>query len=1038
MMASLFTTFPHLQMYLQMGRDWLDILYPPTAFTADEKARQKARITDTRHAQPTLGMVDLATAAWLDDMGVDAQIHAGHSYGELVALCRAGVIDEADLLTLSRIRGEAILNAAGKDPGTMAAVSADAERTAAALGDFPDVVLANLNGPKQTVISGPTAHIGQAITHLKSAGIAARKIPVACAFHSPVVAGARETLRAYLDTIDIDSPQGVVWSNTTAAPYPDTPDDIRDLLADHVVSPVHFVTQINRMYDAGSRIFVEVGPGRVMSGLIGRVLGDRQHLVVPCSSNGRGETADLLAALAQLVVHGVPIRTDALYRGRHVNTLSLTKPAQYSPTTWMVNGYQAWPAHQGPPEAKGPLGPVEVTPMKQHSSMQAGVTERTSVVLEYLTNMRQLVTDQRDVMLGYLGTSPAPRAVQPMPTAASVIEAQVVDDTPMEVRDVQVVEESVEDILVSLVSERTGYPPEMLALDLDLEAALSIDSIKRIEILGALGEALGLSEADGGAIESLVEELAAVKTLQGILDFLAHQETSETVAPSAKSLAMDPDSTLPYQPDTGPMVSRIPMTRHIFRVETAPTLVLNGRQVRGKTFGMTVDSHGVAHALKSILEDNGARVHLLEQGSDEWGFDGVLHLATLDGDPDLTQLMHVFASIRDALLKGAFWILGASGLGGTFGRPAKSPKPIGNGLSGLMKSAAAEWPESRIRVVDLNLDEDPQKLAMHLYQEMLANDGLVEVGYLGGERRILRPVEAALQAITTDETVSLNPDSIILVTGGAKGITAKAALALARHSKGHFELVGRTPLESLKPDAELEAANDAIALRRILIARQKSPDMAAVERAVHRILSLRTMHTTIAELERTGATVRYHSVDIRNEKTFAALLDDLYAEHGRIDGVIHGAGIIEDKLLRDKTGESFCRVYETKARPAHILAERLREDVSFVAFFSSVAGSFGNRGQSDYAAANDALDKLAVSLNEEISGRVFSINWGPWGGTGMVSSELEKEYARRGIGLIDVSEGVEAFVNELKFGAAEDAQVLLMCAELTAMMGLDD
>ena len=79
-------------------------------------------------------------------------------------------------------------------------------------------------------------------------------------------------------------PGDVVWSNTTATPYPKEPDEIRDLLADHVVSPVHFVTQISRMYDAGCRIFVEVGPGRVMSGLIGRILGDKPHLVVPCSS----------------------------------------------------------------------------------------------------------------------------------------------------------------------------------------------------------------------------------------------------------------------------------------------------------------------------------------------------------------------------------------------------------------------------------------------------------------------------------------------------------------------------------------------------------------------------------------------------------------------------------------------------------------------------------------------------------------------------------------------------------------------------------
>ena len=343
-----------------------------------------------------------------------------------------------------------------------------------------------------------------------------------------------------------------------------------------------------------------------------------------------------------------------------------------------------------------------------------------------------------------------------------------------------------------------------------------------------------------------------------------------------------------------------------------------------------------------------------------------------------------------------------------------------------------------VRVVDLNLSERPDTLAMHLYQEMLANDGLVEVGYRGGERKILRPIETSLKAVTGDSAIDLSEDSVILVTGGAKGSLPRRPSPLRGDSGGQFELVGRTPLEPLDEDPELANAHDALALRRVLIARQKAPDIAAVERGCRKILSLRAIHSTLETLRTLGAKVRYHAVDVRDAGAFGALLDDLYAEHGRIDGVIHGAGVIEDKLLRDKTPESFDRVYETKTRPAHILVERLRDNIQFVAFFSSVAGSFGNRGQSDYAAANDALDKLAVALNERITGRAVSINWGPWGGAGMVSAELETEYARRGIGLIDLNEGVEAFVNELHFGASSEGQVLLMCAELNAMMGIDD
>jgi NAD(P)-dependent dehydrogenase (short-subunit alcohol dehydrogenase family) len=152
----------------------------------------------------------------------------------------------------------------------------------------------------------------------------------------------------------------------------------------------------------------------------------------------------------------------------------------------------------------------------------------------------------------------------------------------------------------------------------------------------------------------------------------------------------------------------------------------------------------------------------------------------------------------------------------------------------------------------------------------------------------------------------------------------------------------------------------------------------------------------------------------------------LRERHGRIHGVVHGAGLIEDKLLRDKTTDSFARVFSTKVVSARTLAAKLSSEVLFFVMFSSISGAFGNRGQSDYAAANDALDKLAHHLFRTVPGRVLSINWGPWSGAGMVGPELEREYERRGIGLIPLEAGIERFFEELHAGA--DAQVILSAA----------
>jgi NAD(P)-dependent dehydrogenase (short-subunit alcohol dehydrogenase family) len=160
----------------------------------------------------------------------------------------------------------------------------------------------------------------------------------------------------------------------------------------------------------------------------------------------------------------------------------------------------------------------------------------------------------------------------------------------------------------------------------------------------------------------------------------------------------------------------------------------------------------------------------------------------------------------------------------------------------------------------------------------------------------------------------------------------------------------------------------------------------------------------------------------------SAVLGDVYARFGRLDGVIHGAGVLEDRLIADKTPESFARVYSTKVDGARALAAGLRSGVRFVVLFGSVSGVFGNRGQADYAAANDALDALARRWSGTVAPRVVAIDWGPWAGGGMVSPELEREYARRGITLIDPDEGAACLLAEIA-DPEGPAQVVYLCGD---------
>src|SRR6185503_13080704 len=154
-----------------------------------------------------------------------------------------------------------------EDLGTMAAVEADASRVQAALGDAADVWIANLNAPEQTIVSGTRAGVEAAVERMTAAGLRARRVPVACAFHSPLVAPARERLAQYLAGVEFRAPRLTVFSNTTAGPHASDPGQIASVLAQHLVEPVRFAEEIAALHDAGARIFVEAGPKNVLSTL---------------------------------------------------------------------------------------------------------------------------------------------------------------------------------------------------------------------------------------------------------------------------------------------------------------------------------------------------------------------------------------------------------------------------------------------------------------------------------------------------------------------------------------------------------------------------------------------------------------------------------------------------------------------------------------------------------------------------------------------------------------------------------------------------
>lgn len=364
------------------------------------------------------------------------------------------------------------------------------------------------------------------------------------------------------------------------------------------------------------------------------------------------------------------------------------------------------------------------------------------------------------------------------------------------------------------------------------------------------------------------------------------------------------------------------------------------------------------------------------------------------------------------------------------------------GMRGMVKTLAQERPGIRALVVDVDPTLAPSEVAVAVAEELLADDGLLEVGRSRGARVTVRVVAAggeadrhggALPTANHDhdhdhdrehDQVVLDPGMVVLLTGGARGITARVSEALVERVGCTVVLVGRTP-DPEEPETEITvSAPDAQAVRRALIdAGFGAP--AQIEAEVRRIMSEREVRTTLDRLRRVGGQVHYRCVDVSEPDQVRELINSVRRDFGRLDGIVHGAGIVEDGRLVDKSPESFRRVFDTKVTLPAVLAESLVNGLSFVVVFGSVSGVFGNRGQVDYAAANAAAAAVARELDRRSPTRVLVADWGPWSGGGMVSPALEQEFIRRGVGLLDPDDAVDILLGELASGVPEPEVVIM-------------
>ena len=516
-------------------------------------------------------------------------------------------------------------------------------------------------------------------------------------------------------------------------------------------------------------------------------------------------------------------------------------------------------------------------------------------------------------------------------------------------------------LLLEVVAERTGYPADMLNLDMELDTDLGIDSIKKVEILSTVRERVGDVPGD----------LAAFATLRTLRE-IAEQYAQGSPVGEGPARGALPDVAGPATVPTGP--AAVPVTRGVVRAVPAPA---SGLAMLGLTTGplaVTDDGAGIAPLMVAQLARHGiaAKVvtHVPADARGVVALDGLRPVASVDealaaeraafrAAREIAARMDaeggVFVTVQDT--GGDFGLTGYRSVTGTDGTSAGGTDPVRawlGGLAALARTAAKEWPRASVKAIDCaTAGRSPAAVADAIVAELLTGGPTVDAGLRADGTRIALELAAAPTGQTPP---NIGPNSVIVATGGARGVTGAALKLLAKQHRPRLVLLGRTPLDR-EPDGLPAAAGRTELIQ--LLARRQPGTPAEIAAAAHRVLAAREIRETISAIEQSGARVRYYAVNVTNTAALGETLAEVRSDWGPITGIVHGAGVLADALIAVKTDDQFNRVFDTKVEGLRsLLAATADDPLAVLCVFSSVAAQFGNPGQCDYAMANEVLNQV--------------------------------------------------------------------------------
>ncbi len=906
---------------------------------------REENLQKTRWQQPALFVLEYAMARYLLSLGIHPVAMAGHSLGELTALCLAGVYSLEDGFRIVNKRALCMDKAAAMhvDPGVMAATDAPLELLKEMTQERNDVHISNINSPKQVVLGGNTEAVKNLGNRLKEKGYRSTLLRVSMAFHSPIMSVIHDELESYVATIPFHSPRIPVISNTTMAPYPSDPAEIRRILMAHLESPVHWMHNVQTLWnDYGVRLFMEVGPGDILSDLIADTLSDAT-CIQTCLP--REESLTCQSALAQLFVHG------HLKVQREIN-LTFPEDAPASVIQSMTGGPFPSENRVEPPEAMETPAPGDAPENPDHMErliriiMDATGFERSEIQpnmdlrkdLSIRSSRLPIIMDAAEHHFGI--------TIE----LQDFIHVRTVKDIALKITEIIARQEDAGPRLVTRAVDSGAARDEILKPSADEE------SLKR----------LVFSYVPVDRPTSIRMKLEAGESV-----LLLSPDSEDRIASSAGVIFR-----LEYGVDTFPlpfMQGNFGPSKTGLDIRTAEGAHGASDRIAGRTSlaGMVISLHQMTESLRS-MED----VSRLIRGL-------FILLKTFLQTPD-RKFVVLIHSREDT----------------------ETPvRLLVEGMTGLFLSAAQEYPAVQFRSLEIDRHTDIRAALSDALDR-----GYTTVAMAHRDGRVFT-YEGHMTPSRFSELPSfdLNPGDVVIMSGGATGISAHLARGLAPF-KPRLVFLGRTAL-----NPGMNTVNPRPT-------QTPSAAFAFKDRALK-------ITRTLADLHASGIEASYHTCDVTDAEAVLAVMGEVANRYGKIRGIIHGAGVLRDGFLTQMTPDDFSRVTDVKFLGAWNLFQAAEKaDLRFFVGLSSAAAIQGNPGQTNYAAANRMMSALITALRRKNAAiRFKALMLPPIEGAGMAEDPDVRELMRRkGASYIHVNELAGLFCRELFVSPADDDWVMFM------------